>query len=351
VKAVAAAVLAALCVALARSADAGDAPGVPAGRSCRAVVDDRGAPLERPVAWTLRQAPRERRALDRRCDTVGPIVLRAADRSVVDDSPIAVIGWNIHVGGGDVDALVRQLESGVLTGAPVTRYVLLLEEAFRTGDPVPASLAEGARVPRRIAPRTPGRSRDDIVTIARRLGLSLFYTPSMRNGAGPPYEDRGNAILSTLPLEDLSAIELPFAVQRRIAIAASVRARDRFGVESRLRVAAAHLDARASWRRLWIFGWGWRDRQARALLDALDPEGPSVLGADLNTWFWPFETAQRRVAAAYPDTARTVVPAGASAHGRLDYLFVRLPPHWRSLSRRLDDEWGSDHRPIVGWFH
>ena len=34
----------------------------------------------------------------------------------------------------------------------------------------------------------------------RALGLSLFYVPSMRNGGSESREDRGNAILSSLPL-------------------------------------------------------------------------------------------------------------------------------------------------------
>ena len=48
----------------------------------------------------------------------------------------------------------------------------------------------------------------------------------MRNGRPPQTdEDRGNAILSTEPLADLTAIELPFEQQRRVAVAATLRSR------------------------------------------------------------------------------------------------------------------------------
>jgi hypothetical protein len=41
----------------------------------------------------------------------------------------------------------------------------------------------------------------------------------MRNGGVD--EDRGNAILATLPLRDVAAIELPLVRERRVAVAAS----------------------------------------------------------------------------------------------------------------------------------
>ena len=70
-------------------------------------------------------------------------------------------------------------------------------------------------------PRVTGHERIDIVEAAGRLGLSLVYVPSMRNGSDTD-EDRGNAILSTEPLSDVAAVELPFERQRRVAIDAAV---------------------------------------------------------------------------------------------------------------------------------
>ncbi len=86
------------------------------------------------------------------------------------------------------------------------------------------------RAPCRRVPSTraglaaePGDSRyEQIEPIATALGLSLFYVPSMRNGGANSREDRGNAILSNLPLTDLAAYELPFERQRRVALAATI---------------------------------------------------------------------------------------------------------------------------------
>jgi len=351
--------------------------------SCAAIVDDRGAALGTDVAWTLRTGTRERQRLDAQCATVGPIVLRRSSRTAESIDTLTLVSWNVHVGGGDVAALVQQLTNGTLTGTPVRHYVLLLQEAFRGGANVPASVADDVKVPRRIAPETRGRAREDIVSLAQRLDLALYYVPSMRNGRGlspgphparehlgilspvrgpvsasapgdaamgadaqPGAEDRGNAILSTMALEDVTAIELPFTRQRRVAIAASVQVHDADGGTQRLRVTDVHLDALAGASRLWIFASGWRGRQARAVRDALPANVPALLGGDLNTWLWGrWESAYRTFA-----RSMTPIPArvpGESAHGRMDHVFHLLPDPWRAHARRLRERFGSDHRPIV----
>jgi endonuclease/exonuclease/phosphatase family metal-dependent hydrolase len=160
----------------------------------------------------------------------------------------------------------------------------IIQEAYRADGLVPASIESGARVPRRITPRPKEHLREDIVSIARRRGLALHYVPSMRNGKGWPYEDRGNAILSTLPLSDLAAIELLIDRQRRVAISATVQGVDAQSRPWRLRLVTVHLDAFVGAKRLWIFATGWRGRQAATVLDALDRTEPAVVGADLNTW-------------------------------------------------------------------
>jgi endonuclease/exonuclease/phosphatase family metal-dependent hydrolase len=324
--------------------------------ACGAVIDDRQQPLARVVTWVLRDRPRERSRLDEQCEAVGPIVLRDAPEALAPRWPdhLIIVGWNVQVGGGDVARLVQRLQSGAITGRPVSDFVLLLEEAHRAGGGVPA-LPRGVRVPRRIAPDLKGRSRDDIVTVARTLNLGLYYVPSMRNGAGPSFEDRGNAILSTHPLDDLLAIELPFGRQRRVSMGATMGGVDRAGRAWRLRLVTAHLDALGSARRLWTFATGWRTTQARALLDALGHAGASVLGADLNTWlFGSWEGAARLLDRAHPDTGPSVAPPAPAAAGRLDYVFLRLPAGWRARTWRPADpcgtgdaECGSDHRPIV----
>jgi endonuclease/exonuclease/phosphatase family metal-dependent hydrolase len=311
------------------------------------------------VTWVKRVGTREREKLDELCETVGPIVLRQAAPAFSPSSPsspddIAIIGWNVHVGGGDVVTLVRQLQTGALTGKPVSHYVLMLQEAYRHDGGVPTG-PHDIRVPRRIAPKNGARTREDILSVARTLNAGLYYVPSMRNGAGPPFEDRGNAILSTLPLDDLQAIELPFTRQRRVAISAAIRGVDAAATPWALRIVTVHLDALAGASRLWIFASGWRAKQADAVLAALDRRAPSVAGGDLNTWFLgTWERAYKQMKAAYPDTEKTIVPAGKSRHGRLDYVFFRLPAGWESRVWRPadpcglgDDKCGSDHRPIV----
>jgi endonuclease/exonuclease/phosphatase family metal-dependent hydrolase len=186
------------------------------------------------------------------------------------------------------------------------------------------------------------------VTLARSLGLALYYAPSMRNG--PPSmsdEDRGNAILSTLPLSELSAIELPFERQRRVAVAATVSGRGADGSPWSLRVASVHLDNLASPRRLWLFAAGARARQSRRLVEVMNGESV-VLGGDFNTWGGFDEPAYRQALAAFPDTSVRDTRPTFGWGLRLDHLFFRLPEGWTADSVRLDDRFGSDHYPIMG---
>lgn len=120
----------------------------------------------------------------------------------------------------------------------------------------------------------------------------------------------------------------------------------------RLQVATVHLDAFVGARRLWIFATGWRGRQARTVVDALDQTQPAIIGADLNTWLaGQRESAYLRFARAWPPSTDAATPGAGDAHGRLDYVFFRLSPGWIKESRRLDSRFGSDHRPIVATIH
>ena len=297
------------------------------------------------IAWIRAPDPGDRSALDRWRAGVGPPVIASPPspplglpRSV--DS-VAVISWNTHVGGGDIVGLVTELEAGGLTGGPPVRhFVLLLQEAYREGSAVP--VAPEAASPRRITASRPNAAREDIVTTAARLGLHLYYVPSMANGqpaAGELPEDRGNAILSTLPLTDPAAIELPFESQRRVAVAATMPEMD-------LRFVSAHLDHRG-------FGGG-RTRQAKALVKALTGER-IVMGADLNTWsFPPLEGADRVLSAHFPlPKSPPVEPTFATSARlgglRLDRIMYRLPSAWAGPVKRIASTFGSDHHPLLGW--
>jgi endonuclease/exonuclease/phosphatase family metal-dependent hydrolase len=282
------------------------------------------------------------------------VLTRWSDETGIGVDSLAVVSWNTHVGGADIAGLVEDLRGGSLTGAPVTHFVLLLQEVHRTGSEVPHDTLGNA--PRRIESRPPGGARLDIVETAHRLGLDLYYVPSMANGraatAGTA-EDRGNAILSTLPLGALAAIELPYEAQRRVAVAATVQGTTADGRLWRLRVASVHLDHRSRWSRLLAtFGPG-RRRQAGALAAALESDGPAAVGGDLNTWsLAPLEGALPLLQRSFPSPMRGSDPTFAAVGGvrwRLDHLLFRLPDGQPARARRLDDRRGSDHHPLLGW--
>jgi endonuclease/exonuclease/phosphatase family metal-dependent hydrolase len=249
------------------------------------------------------------------------------------------VSWNVHVGNGDIRAFVKDLTNGDHTDRRAVRhYVLMLQEAVRThGVPPLASTAAGAtRIPAR-APAGP----IDIIQIGRDLGLSLIYVPSMRNGrsADDPAEDRGSAILSTLPLSEPIAIELPGERQRRVVVMAKA------GSTS---VAVVHLDALGGRQRLRIFWTPWmRDVQLRSTA-ALLPGGPLVVGADLNTWHGRDEPAARFLGQLFRATPISVDRQGLGLRV-LDYMFVRAGAHQRARYRQVERRYGSDHRPLVGW--
>jgi hypothetical protein len=289
------------------------------------------------------------------CDAVGPALTWQGAPSSGAHDELVVATWNVHVGGGDLPGFVRDLRSGALTGRPVDAFVLLVQEAYRSGEQVPwPSAAE--RLTSRIDVGPPSGERIDVLEVAQRLGLHAFYVPSMPNGIGEggesAPEDRGNAILSTLALTELSAIELPFEVQRRVAVAVTVSGVRADGTSWRLRVASGHLDTRSRLSRfLDSFGNG-RARQASALGAWLADGDAALLGADLNTWSFGFlEDAVEILRARFPETPRgdepTYTAAGVLGR-RLDHLMLRLPPEYDADIQRVGHRYGSDHHPLVG---
>ena len=163
----------------------------------------------------------------------------------------------------------------------------------------------------------------------------------MRNGksAGEPAADRGSAILSTFPLSNPVAVELPGEHQRRVVIFARLAA---------LSIGVIHLDALGGAKRLWVFWTPWmRNVQVRSV-EALLREEPFVLGADLNTWHGLDERAVRSF-----KKRPSATPIAAERHGLglrvLDYLFFGAGGDKRAHYRQLDQRYGSDHRPLLGW--
>lgn len=281
------------------------------------------------------------------------------NRAVADAGGAAesllVVVWNAHVGAGDLAGLIADLRSGTVTGSPEHRFVLLLQEVHRAGAAVPASVPEWGQVARRSGDDEGGRP--DVVRVAREQGLSLLYAPSMRNGAdddGGPPEDRGNAILSSLPLANPTLIELPWERQRRVAVAATVVSRTRDGRDWQVRMISAHLDNRARFGQIHRSFGAARLRQASELARVFSGPGPAVLGADLNTWEAGAEAgAVRALREAFPlpesipDRPTAPLP-WILPDLQLDYMMFRLPEGWEGGYRVLDGTWGSDHRPLVG---
>jgi endonuclease/exonuclease/phosphatase family metal-dependent hydrolase len=231
------------------------------------------------------------------------------------------------------------LRNGELTGGtPVREFAVLLQEVRRAGSAVPAFIPPGVYLPKRLGPS----DAVSIDTFAAEQKLNVFYAPAMRNGAGQ--EDRGNAILSTLPMADLAVLELPFERQRRIALLATLL---RAG-KPWLRVANLHLETRAGATRGGPAEA--RRRQAQAVIDALDATMlPLVVGGDLNTSWGDDEPAVRDLRRRYPDAGRTpkttwAGPLGMSA--KLDHIFARTAGP-RLEIRRVGERFGSDHYPLL----
>jgi endonuclease/exonuclease/phosphatase family metal-dependent hydrolase len=301
------------------------------------------AALDTQVRWVRTAPERESRALGEWCAAVGPparIDARQAAEGFA--GPLAIVSWNDHVGAGDIDALVADLRSSRLTdGRRIGAFIVLMQEAYRCGAQVPGTSDQ----PRRwaSAEQPPGRhgTRDDIASAAERLGLFAIYVPSMRNGAPDVTdEDRGNAILSTVPVTDVTAIELPLERQRRVAIAATV-AID--GVP--IRLVDTHFTNMVM-HHIWLLSESGRYRQAHALEGVLPREGPLVIGGDFNAWFGFRDAAYRELAkgmrhADDEDQRSTFGPM------RLDHLLFRVPDGWRTTVRRADSRYGSDHYPLV----
>jgi endonuclease/exonuclease/phosphatase family metal-dependent hydrolase len=280
--------------------------------------------------------------------TVGPPIVFAPRETHASFTPkgrLIVVNWNVHVGHGDVAGLLEKISSlERANGFGKPEFVLLLEESFRHGTDIPASA--GIEVPSRIAPPDPNL---DIQDVARKLGWWLYYAPSMRNGGGVGLhaEDRGNAILSSLPLGGLETVELPFAVQRRVALIATIIDAQK---QPRLRVAVTHFDTRAPLLHGWIFGGpAARNNQARQFVSVLrkfqDDSLPLVVGGDLNTYLGSKSVIETMSGiGAHADCGNEPTHTWGV---KLDHIFANVPADWPGRCVRGDSTFGSDHYPLI----
>ncbi|MEA2713318.1 MAG: hypothetical protein QOK27_1279 [Gemmatimonadales bacterium] len=311
-----------------------------------------------PVDFSLtRHQDDERFRLERWRRNVGAPVALDLTAPASGNDPAArslvVLSWNVWIGRGRLLDLVSRIRSGDFAaygGEPDAPLVVLAQEAYRSDSTIP--LDSTGRVGRMLVAQL--GQQEDIVETARALGMNLRYAPSMRNGA--MQSDRGNAILSTLPLEDAEALELPLVLQRRVAVSARIRVG---GLT--LRVVSAHLDPRGPPGHRWLGAAG-RALQAQHLLSSLRDD-TVILGADLNLGRGRYERAWRvlRDAGFSFGIPPSSPPWRHTFHALprlvLDYLLVRNPSGAveRAWVHRLDEHardrgplvFGSDHHPLL----
>ena len=308
-----------------------------------------------PVTWHQGRAD-DTVELAQWCRAVGAPIFMQAPASAAAPPPLdelVVVTWNAHLAEGRLVDLIGELRAGAFTSRrPVRHFVLLLQELYRGGTDVPPFMP-GSRTAFAILPRNPHAT--DARRYAASLGLSVLYVPSMRNGASL-LEDRGNAIISTEPLLDPLALELPLERQRRVAISTAIQVtiNER---PTRLELFNAHLEPLSSPKSLWVFR-NPRRPQARAILDLLktprfhngEASVGTVLGGDFNIVQRGINEEAYRNARKWSTSLASENQRNTHAMGRIDHLFFKLDKGWSARTERLDNRFGSDHYPVLGTF-
>jgi endonuclease/exonuclease/phosphatase family metal-dependent hydrolase len=292
---------------------------------CRTVLPPDG----QPVRWIAPFDDDDRRNLRSWCDAVGPVVIHeAGPRPQGGSRPVTIVSWNMAVGKGDLSTLLEEVRG------KDAEVILLLQEAYRAKT-LPATCSNGSgRAGALGHPRESGSK--DIVELATDLHMNAVYAPSMRNGmdcSAEPREDRGNAILSTLPIADVAVIELPFAQQRRVAIAARIG--------GSMGVISTHFDT--------VRG---HSRMAEAIDQAvkiLDWKQLLVVGGDFNSAL-PLDRGLHEMRQHFTELDCGTGPTHQFG-GRLDHMFIAagdrpFPCRTGTAAQRH----GSDHSPLIANF-
>ncbi len=330
------------------------------------------------------------------CETVGPPVVNpsphasllrpdpgAADTDVSPGAPsdevavpeartgaqaatVSIVAWNTWLGGADLKAflaeelLVKCEPDGPRAFPGFTHFVLLLQEVHRRSTLVP-QVHPNAPVPWYSRPSARPEGEPDITDIARACGLSLAYVPSARNGWESEDgigEDKGNAIVSSLPLLRVAAIELPFEAGRKVAVSATVDLDPAFPLGAgsgpsplTLEAVSVHLDVASTLVRTILTGNQTRVRQVRGLLEALEASGrlesTIVAGGDFNTA--SSRDASLKVMRLHLPESPPLAREGTRGPFAADHLFFSSGPggHARYLDgsyRTLEHLYGSDHQ-------
>ena len=345
-----------------------DTTSPPLHRSCPAA----GTPAS--LQWFVPSTPDAKEA-EQWCETLGPVVLDSVSNERYgawqEGDSLAVGVWNVAGGAGYLTEFLKtefDLDCSADAPSPPFHFVLLFQEVFRRSGTIPVSPPSSAIPPRMKEPQRPG-DRPDIVSVAQHCGLAFIYVPATRNGIEDydgMREDKGNAILSTLPLSDFIAIEMPMVAQRRVSVAATVHGP---GGDS-LRVVSVHLNNFPSPWRFAKSGGMTRVQQGLSVVDALDrSEGErggvedaagyhiaTVAAGDFNTWS-AHETALQRLGDHFPDSPPFHGKATRTGFATDHLLFrkntvpgARQGEIIEGSYRRIDDTYYSDHSPLIAWF-
>ncbi len=335
-------------------------------RACPLTTDTVSASL----TWYLPVVEQDNRQLEAWCNWVGPAVVDSTPSGKFGDmserDSLHIVVFNSDAGAGDLIGFIQN-ELGLVCsyslsslGPHASHFVLLLQEALRRSLDIPVATSQWEIPPAVKEEERPG-PRLDVVEVARRCGLSIAYAAGARNGHAErdgKREDKGEAILSTLPLSDIIAIELPYEAARRVALGATIHT----ARGDSLRLVNLHLIVSPlTWRMLQT-GNSAHLRQSLAVVDALRQAEVSrgaargistVVAGDLNTWS-NRETALRHLRKYFPDSPQ---PLSEPTRGPFptDHILFRA----RSGSgdriveetyRRIESMYYSDHHPIVAWF-
>ena len=273
-----------------------------------------------------------------------PIVENRSSAGI--QSPLRVVAFNAK-GGVHLDGILACFKREPLRSASV---ILISEADFGT------SRSGGLRVAHEMGAR---------------LGMSCGYVKEFGLRPADGGEIRaflGNAILSRVPLEDVFAISIPVQ-SRRNPLPGSLKRYRREGkpvalvatIEvggKPLRVCVAHFDSRAA--------PAGRELQMTTLLHDFPPNGPAIIGGDLNTTTLELGDPEvmRRVGRemilhsrrfrspmAYEPLFERLADAqfevrDANLDGRPTFTFSRLVPPW--LRPRLDWIALRGCRPVPG---